>query len=56
MWVEDVRGMNKFLTAEVPDVAGHLFGRDRTDLAGGPRALRGRVRPALFLLQHPSAA
>lgn len=33
MWVDDLRGMNKFLTAEVPDVAGHLFGRDRTDLA-----------------------
>ena len=28
MWVEDVRRMNKFLDAEVPDVAGHLFGRD----------------------------
>jgi hypothetical protein len=33
MWVEDVRNMNKFLHAEVPDVAGHLFGRERTDLA-----------------------
>ena len=33
MWVEDVRRMNKFLDAEVPDVAGHLFGRDRTALA-----------------------
>ncbi|GFG73218.1 HNH endonuclease [Mycobacterium botniense] len=33
MWVDDVRRMNKFLYAEVPDVAGHLFGRDRTDLA-----------------------
>ena len=33
MWVEDVRRMNKFLKAEVPDVAGHLFGRERTALA-----------------------
>jgi len=33
MWVEDVRRMNKFLDAEVPDVAGHLYGRERTALA-----------------------
>lgn len=33
MWVEDVRRMNKFLEAEVPDVAGHLFGRERIALA-----------------------
>lgn len=33
MWVEDVRDMNKFLKAEVPDVAGHLFGRERIALA-----------------------
>jgi HNH endonuclease len=33
MWVEDVRRMNKFLDAEVPDVAGHLFGRERITLA-----------------------
>ncbi|BBZ03852.1 HNH endonuclease [Mycolicibacterium chitae] len=32
MWVDDVRRMNKFLAAEVPDVAGHLFGRERTAL------------------------
>ncbi len=29
MWVDDVRRMNKFLKADAPDVAGHLFGRDR---------------------------
>ncbi|MGH3558088.1 MAG: HNH endonuclease domain-containing protein [Mycobacterium sp.] len=34
MWVEDVRRMNKFLEADVPDVAGHLFGRERIALAG----------------------
>lgn len=33
MWVDDVRRMNKFLDAEVPDVAGHLFGRERTAMA-----------------------
>ncbi len=33
MWVEDVRRMNTFLDADVPDVAGHLFGRERTALA-----------------------
>lgn len=33
MWVDDVRRMNRFLDAEVPDVAGHLFGRERTTLA-----------------------
>jgi hypothetical protein len=32
MWVDDVRRMNKFLYDKVPDVAGHLFGRERTDL------------------------
>ncbi|MEZ0362637.1 HNH endonuclease [Mycobacterium sp. pUA109] len=33
MWVDDVRRMNKFLDAELPDVAGHLFGRERISLA-----------------------
>ncbi len=42
MWVDDVRRMNKFLHAEVPDVAGHLFGRERTDLA----AVRGPFKEA----------
>lgn len=32
MWVDDIRRMNKFLTADIPDVAGHLFGRERTAL------------------------
>jgi HNH endonuclease len=38
MWVDDVRRMNKFLHAEVPDVAGHLFGRERValNLVRGP--------------------
>jgi hypothetical protein len=42
MWVDDVRRMNKFLHAGVPDVAGHLFGRERTDLA----AVRGPFKEA----------
>lgn len=29
MWVDDVRQMNKFVGDDVPDVAGHLFGRER---------------------------
>ncbi len=33
LWIEDVRRMNKFVDAEVPDVAGHLFGRERAGLA-----------------------
>jgi len=42
MWVEDVRRMNRFLDADVPDVAGHLFGRERTALA----AVRGPFKEA----------
>jgi hypothetical protein len=33
MWVDDVRRMNKFIYDDVPDVAGHLFGRERINLA-----------------------
>lgn len=42
MWVDDVRRMNKFLQADVPDIAGHLFGRERTALA----AVRGPFKDA----------
>ena len=42
MWVDDVRRMNRFLTADIPDIAGHLFGRDRTALA----AVRGPFKDA----------
>ncbi|TXH20763.1 MAG: HNH endonuclease [Mycobacterium sp.] len=42
MWVDDVRRLNKFLSADVPDIAGHLFGRDRTALA----AVRGPFKEA----------
>lgn len=40
LWVEDVRRMNRFLDAQVPDVAGHLFGRDRVALAPARTALK----------------
>jgi hypothetical protein len=32
MWVEDVRRINRYLDGDVPDVAGHLFGRERIAL------------------------
>jgi len=32
MWVEDVRRMNPSLEEDVPDVAGHIFGRERVAL------------------------
>lgn len=32
MWVEDVRRINRYLDVDVPDVAGHLFGRERIGL------------------------
>lgn len=40
LWVNDVRRMNRFLDADVPDVAGHLFGRDRISLAPARAALK----------------
>lgn len=48
MWVEDVRQMNKFLDAEVPDVAGHLFGRERTALTGVRDAFKEAFGPHCF--------
>jgi hypothetical protein len=42
MWVEDVRRMNPLLDEDVPDVAGHLFGRERVALA----AVRGPLKGA----------
>ena len=46
--VEDVRRMNKFLDAEVPDVAGHLFGRERTALAAVREPFREAFGPHCF--------
>jgi hypothetical protein len=48
MWVEDVRRMNKFLDAEVPDVAGHLFGRERTALIAVREPFKEAFGPHCF--------
>jgi hypothetical protein len=48
MWVDDVRRMNKFLETEVPDFAGHLFGRERTDLAAVREPFREAYGPHCF--------
>jgi hypothetical protein len=48
MWVDDVRRMNKFLDAQVPDVAGHLFGRERTDLAAVREPFKEAYGPHCF--------
>jgi hypothetical protein len=48
MWVEDVRRMNKFLDAEVPDVAGHLFGRERTALTAVREPFKKAFGPHCF--------
>jgi hypothetical protein len=42
MWVDDVRRMNRHLDDKVPDVAGHLFGRERVAL----RAVREPLKEA----------
>ena len=48
MWVEDVRRMNKFLDSEVPDIAGHLFGRERTALAAVREPFKEAFGPHCF--------
>lgn len=48
LWVEDVRRMNRHLDADVPDVAGHLFGRDRISLAPARAALKEAFGPTCF--------
>ena len=48
MWVEDVRRMNKFLDARVPDLAGHLFGRERTALAAVREPFKDAFGPHCF--------
>jgi hypothetical protein len=48
MWVDDVRRMNKFLDEDVPDVAGHLFGRERTALAAVREPFREAFGPHCF--------
>ena len=48
MWVDDVRRMNRFLDAEVPDVAGHLFGRERAVLAAVRDPFKDAFGPHCF--------
>ena len=48
MWVDDVRRMNKFLHADVPDVAGHLFGRERIALSLVREPFRDAFGPHCF--------
>lgn len=48
LWVEDVRRMNRFLDADVPDVAGHLFGRERISLAPARTALKDAFGATCF--------
>jgi hypothetical protein len=48
MWVDDVRRMNKFLDAQVPDVAGHLFGRERAALAAVRQPFKEAFGPHCF--------
>ena len=39
LWVEDVRRMNTHVSADAPDLMGHLFGQDRVALAPARSAL-----------------
>ncbi|UQX11485.1 HNH endonuclease [Candidatus Mycobacterium methanotrophicum] len=48
MWVDDVRRMNKFLYEKVPDVAGHLFGRERTALTAVRESFKEVFGPHCF--------
>lgn len=48
MWVEDVRRMNRFLDQDVPDVAGHLFGRERIALSAVRTPLKEAFGPQCF--------
>jgi len=48
MWVDDVRRMNKFLYDRAPDVAGHLFGRERTALAAVREPFKEAFGPHCF--------
>lgn len=48
MWVDDVRRMNKFVDERVPDVAGHLFGRERVSLEAVKQPFREAFGPYCF--------
>jgi len=51
IWVADVRRWNKHLSADVPDIAGHLFGRDRISLKPARNALLEAYGPGCFYSQ-----
>jgi len=53
MWVEDVRRMNPFLEEDVPDVAGHLFGRERVALAAVREPLKDAFGARCFYCNAP---
>jgi hypothetical protein len=53
MWVHDVRRMNRFLDEQVPDVAGHLFGRERTALAAVREPFKEAFGPYCFYCDAP---
>ena len=55
MWVDDVRRLNKFLTAEVPDIAGASVRPGQNRAGRSTRPLQGGVRRALLLLPGPAA-
>ena len=48
LWVADVRRMNRQLTDDVPDLAGHLFGRNRIPLTLARSALTEVDGPGCF--------
>ncbi|OBG66451.1 MULTISPECIES: HNH endonuclease [unclassified Mycobacterium] len=48
MWVDDVRRMNRFLDEKVPDVAGHLFGRERAALGAVREPFKQAFGPHCF--------
>ena len=48
LWISDVRRWNHQLSAEVPDIAGHLFGRDRVNLKPARDALAGAYGASCF--------
>lgn len=56
MWVEDIRRMNRFLHEDVPDVAGHLFGRERITLAAVREPLKEAFGARCFYCAAPLAA
>ncbi|HEY5856812.1 MAG TPA: HNH endonuclease [Aldersonia sp.] len=56
LWVEDVRRMNRQLSENVPDIAGHLFGRNRIPLGPARLALAEAFGPGCFYCGRRLAA